>query len=264
MKLCRFQLAEDARPKTGIFHDGHIYETDGEHALGLHRPEAVTLLSPVNRPQSLRIFNAYQQNENEAPMFAFGCTDLLIGPEQSVTLPADASEIDFELHVAAIIGQGGENLSLSEAGAAILGFTVLNSWVNRIAEKQEREVGYGIGKSRDFGTSVGPFIVTPEELEDKTTNTEKGFVYDLNMKALINGKVVGSANLSEMRFTFAELICEASRDSKVSDGDVIASGSPPQGSCLSIGCAYLKAGDTVTLIVERLGTLENRIESSLY
>ena len=252
MKLCRFRIGEEPGARTGIFHDGQIYETDGERALGTHRPGDVQLLAPVAHAPSVRRFDAFAVR-NGVPRFEFGNPATIIGPEKEVRFPDDAAKMDFEIQIAAVIGTSESDLHPGEADDYILGFAILNSWNVRDADRQ------GTPKAWDFGASLGPFLVTPEELADKITSKVGGNQYDLNMKALVNGEVVASANLSAMQYSFGELIAEASRGARVNEGDVIASGCAPGGSLLQLEKEFLKPGDDVTIVVERLGTLMNRV-----
>ncbi|MGI8924100.1 MAG: fumarylacetoacetate hydrolase family protein [Fimbriimonadales bacterium] len=245
MKLCRFLLADDERPRTGIFHDDQIYETDGERALGVHKPNDIRLLAPVAQ-STLRMFDAFAPGP---PLFAFGNSSAIVGPEVDIAFPEDCEKPDFQMQIAAVVGKTESDLDAKEAEDYILGFTILNCWTARDAGRHES------AKATDFAISVGPFLVTPEELEDKLSAGR----YNLNMKALVNGEVVSSANLSSMTLSFAELIAEASRGAAVREGDIIASGSAAGGSLMQLERDYLQPGDEVTLVVERLGTLMNRV-----
>ncbi|MBA3725521.1 MAG: fumarylacetoacetate hydrolase family protein [Armatimonadetes bacterium] len=247
MKLCRFLFADDERPRTGIFHDNQIYETDGERALGVHQPNDIRLLAPV-APSTLRMFDAFAPREG-VPQFTFENSSAIVGPEVDITFPEDSEKRDFQMQIAAVAGKTESDLEVEEAEDYILGFTILNCWTARDAGRQ------GTAKATDFAISVGPFLVTPEELEDKASGSR----YNLAMKALVNGEVVSSANLSSMAHSFAELFAEAGRGASVREGDIIASGSAPGGSLMQLERDYLQPGDDVTFVVERLGTLTNRV-----
>ena len=129
----------------------------------------------------------------------------------------------------------------------------------RDAERRGLPVGLGSGKARDFATSLGPFLVTPEELEQKIVDRERGIRYNLKLQALVNGEVYSEANLGDMKWAFAEMIAEASRGALLSQGDLIASGCATLGSLQELGKDYLEPGDEVSLVVELLGKLTNSI-----
>lgn len=252
MKLLRFATQESPAIRTGIFHENNVYETDGERALGVHKPDAVQLLPPVGNTRSLRFFDAFAPREGK-PLFAFGNVSAIKGPDEEIIPPRDSRRLDFEMQVAAVVGVSDFNLTIRDAEEAILGLTILNIWTSRDPNLA------GTAKERDFAISVGPFLVTPDELADKVTDRTHGNQYSLNMKALVNGEVVASANLSDMRYTFAELLVEASNGSPVSEGDLIASGCAPGGSLLQLEKDFLQPGDEVSIVVERLGALVNKV-----
>lgn len=256
MKLCRFRVGNDTAVRAGVFHEGKVYETDGEKALGVFEPGDVQLLAPIAHAPSLRRFNAFT-SRNGRPKFEFGNPAALTGPETEIRFPQDASKLDFEIHIAAVIGTSESDLEPREADDYILGFTILNGWAVRDADR------HGTPKAWDFAATIGPFLVTPEELDDKVADKTNGKRYNLNMKALVNGEVVASSNLSQMEYTFAELLSEASRGAKLNEGDVISSGCAQGGSLLQVENEFLQSGDEVTILVERLGSLMNRVRVGL-
>jgi 2-keto-4-pentenoate hydratase/2-oxohepta-3-ene-1,7-dioic acid hydratase in catechol pathway len=249
LKLLRFSLADDSHPRTGIFHEGQVYETDGERALGTHKPEDITLLSAVGRPRTIRFFDAFAPR-GERPAFEFGNVAAIKAPEEVIIPPPSVTKLDLELHVGAVLANDDWDLTNKEALGAILGFTIVGVWAARDADR------IGTPKERDFGIAVGPFLVTPEELQDREIGPAR---YRLNVKMLLNGEVVGSGNLADMRWSFAELISEASRGAPVGEGDIIVSGCHPNCSLMNQERDFLVAGDEVSLVVERLGALTNRV-----
>jgi len=192
----------------------------------------------------LRLYDAFAPGP---PLFVFGNSSAIVGPEADIAFPEDCEKRDYQMQVAAVVGKTESDLDAREAQDYILGFTILNCWTARDASR------HCTAKATDFAISVGPFLVTPEELEDKISAGR----YNLNMKALVNGEVVSSANLSSTTYSFADLIAEASRGATVREGDIIASGPAPGGSLMQLERDYLQPGDEVTLVVERLGTLRN-------
>lgn len=236
----------------------------------------VQLLPPVY-PRSFRDFYAFEQHVMnarrkrglemvpewyEAPVFYFSNTTSIVGPGTPIRKPSETNELDYELEVAVIIGREGGDIPVEEADDFIAGFTILNDWSARDVQRREMKVGLGPAKGKDFATSLGPTLVTPDALEDRILDRIRGNRYDLAMTASVNGREYSRGNLRDMRWTFAELIAEASRNTVLKPGDLIGSGTVGTGCITEFPegtFPWLQPGDTVRLEVERLGALENRI-----
>jgi 2-keto-4-pentenoate hydratase/2-oxohepta-3-ene-1,7-dioic acid hydratase in catechol pathway len=254
----------------------------GEAALaGPGAPLAdVRLLAPL-RPASVRDFVTFEEHVQgvrrsiegtagvppawyDAPTFYFTNPHAILGPGDEVRRPAGCRALDLELEVAAVLGAAGTSLTEPQAAAAILGYTVLNDWSARDLQAREMTVGLGPAKGKDFATSIGPWLVTADELAD--AHDRDGFL-DLECTVVVNGAELGRDRLSHMGWTFATMVAYASRDSAVLPGDLLASGTTGGGGCLAELWGRrgrqdpppLQPGDVVTLAVERLGTLTNTI-----
>jgi fumarylacetoacetate (FAA) hydrolase len=199
----------------------------------------------------------------EAPVFYFSNTACIVGDGAEIRKPVETSELDYELEWAVVIGKSGRDIPVSEADDYILGFTILNDWSMRDVQRREMKVGLGPAKGKDFATSVGPGLVTPDELEDRIlSDRSRGKVYDLEMSVSVNGERRGGGNAKEMNWTWAELIAEASRNTVLNPGDLLGSGTVGTGCLTEFPegvFPWLQIGDVVRLEVERLGVLENRI-----
>ncbi len=198
----------------------------------------------------------------EIPVFYFSNPSAVIGNDDSVYAPQDSYELDFELEIAAIIGREVSNLPSDDSAMdCVAGFTIYNDFSARDLQRKEMSVGLGPSKGKDFANSFGPSLVPFSELQDRFIN---GRLY-LEMSAFINGKQVSSANASTMYWTWPQLLAHASRDTKLMPGDAIGSGTVGTGCILELTPevvgGWLKPGDVVELLVERLGTLRNRIVS---
>jgi len=194
--------------------------------------------------------------------FYFGNPRSFIGPGETVIIPQGCEELDFELEVACVIGKPGGSLSAPEAEACIAGYAVLNDWSARDIQREEMKIGLGPAKGKDFATSLGPYLVTPEELMSARLMDSDLNRFDLAMTASVNGRQISSGNFRDIHYTFAEMIERASRDTRLVPGDVLASGTVGTGCILELGTEiqpWLAPGDRVTLRVEGLGTLENSI-----
>jgi 2-keto-4-pentenoate hydratase/2-oxohepta-3-ene-1,7-dioic acid hydratase in catechol pathway len=186
----------------------------------------------------------------------------VIGPDDDAPIAPGSSEMDYELEVAAVIGRGGSDLDPAAAESHIAGFCVMNDWSARDVQRREMKLSMGPVKGKDFATSLGPMLVTPDELE----SARSGRAYDLAMTATVNGKEYSRASLADIYWSFGEMIAYASRGAQVVPGDVIGSGTCGTGCILELSLVHgtdtypwLQAGDVVELTVERLGTLRNRV-----
>ncbi|WP_158866944.1 fumarylacetoacetate hydrolase family protein [Leifsonia sp. AG29] len=244
----------------------------------------VTLLAPLV-PASIRDFVAFEEHVEgvsasvdgksevvpewyQAPTFYFTNPHTVLAPGETLRPPV-SERLDFELELAAVIGgAGGSNLNASAAGDAIFGYTVMNDWSARDLQSREMKVRLGPSKGKDFGTSLGPWIVTADELEQYVDG--EGFLA-VRAEVSVNGTVIGHDLVSNMGWPFPELVAYASRNSRVVAGDVLGSGTTGNGGCLAelwgrrgaLDPAPLREGDVVTMVVEGVGTLENTVGASV-
>lgn len=199
----------------------------------------------------------------EQPVFYFSNTASIVGPGMEIRKPLETSELDYELELAIVIGKVGRDIPVAEADDYILGFTILNDWSARDIQRQEMKVGLGPAKGKDFATSLGPHLVTPDDLEDKVLpDRSRGKRYDLIMTASVNGVEYSRGNARDMHWTFAELIAQASRNTVLLPGDLIGSGTVGTGCITEFPEGvhpWLQVGDVVRLEIEGIGFLENRV-----
>jgi len=238
----------------------------------------VRLLAPV-QPTTVRDFSVFEQHIEgviknqaadaqvpptwyESPFCYFSNPHAVTGPGDEIPVPPGCVDLDFELEVAAVIGMPGTNLRPEEAGAHIAGYTIFNDWSARDLQFAEMRLGLGICKGKDFANTLGPWIVTVDELEAH----RDGDRLDLDMRVSVNGRELGDDTLANMAWSFEELVSYASRGTWVRTGDVLGSGTCGSGCLLELwgrrgrdGLAPLGPGDTVTLTVEGIGTLENTV-----
>jgi fumarylacetoacetate (FAA) hydrolase len=237
----------------------------------------VKLLPPLPRPMSVRDFYAFEDHVASAwaargreipeawyefPVFYFSNANASFGPEEPIAIPLYSKALDYELEVACVVGQPGRDIPLERAGAFVFGYTIFNDWSARDVQRRETEVGLGPAKGKDFASSFGPAIVTPDELEDKAT--ERPGVFDLVMTARVNGEERSRGNWKDLHYSFGEMIARASAEVFLLPGEIIGSGTVGSGSLLELTGGkgpWLKAGDVVELEVERLGVLRNPIRA---
>ncbi len=249
----------------------------GRRPVARQRSE-VFLLSPLREVRTLRNFCAFElhvrntfrlqgkpipQAWYEVPVFYY-CNPLTIsGPDEPLPMPRQGTALDYELGVACFIGKQGFDISPEEAADHIAGYTIMNNWSLRDVQQQEMSMGLGPTKSKDFATTLGPALVTPDELEDRQIGEGAELRYDLVMTGQVNGVEQSHGNLRDIHWTFAQMIAHASQDVTLFPGEVIGSGAVGTGSLSEAeaegGNEWLKPGDIVTLEVEQLGRLETQI-----
>ncbi|MEU0425223.1 fumarylacetoacetate hydrolase family protein [Streptomyces canus] len=200
----------------------------------------------------------------DAPTFYFTNPYAIIGAHDDVPVPPGSNVLDFELEVAAVIGSEGRDLTPEQARDHIIGYTIFNDWSARDLQSREMQVRLGPCKGKDTAATLGPYLVTAGELEPY--RDADGFLR-LALTAAVNGEVVGNDLLSNMSWTFEEMVAYASRGTVVRPGDVLGSGTCGNGGCLAELWGVrgdptpppLKPGDTVTLTVEGIGTVSNTV-----
>ena len=235
------------------------------------------LLAPV-QPPTVRDFSVFEQHiegvrigRTDEPVPAvwyeslfcyFSNPHAVNGPGAEIPVPPGCVDLDFELEVAAVIGQPGSNLRPEDAAAHIAGYTIFNDWSARDLQLAEMRLGLGICKGKDFANTLGPWIVTADELEAY----RKGDRLDLDLRASVNDREIGDDTLANMAWSFEELVSYASRGTSVRTGDVLGSGTCGGGCLLEMWGRYgrdgyppLGPGDTVALTVEGIGTLSNTV-----
>lgn len=251
--------------------------------------ENAKLLAPVPKPTSCRDGYAFRQHVATArrnrgvemipefdqfPVFYFTNHNAVFG-EGDVYVEQDHLEkLDFELECAVVIGKKGINISAKDADNYIAGYMVMNDLSARTLQMEEMKLNLGPAKGKDFATTIGPYLVTSEELEKYRIETPEGNKYNLEMKAFHNGKQVSFGNLKDMNWTFAQIIERASYGVELLPGDVIGSGTVGTGCYLELNGTrtleakqkgeefkpvWLKGGDTIELEIEGLGKLKNKI-----
>ncbi|MFY8007856.1 MAG: fumarylacetoacetate hydrolase family protein, partial [Sediminibacterium sp.] len=248
------------------------------------------LLAPVPHPTSCRDGYAFRQHVAAArrnrgvemikefdqyPIFYFTNHLAVQGPGEIYCMPDHFQQLDFELEVAIVIGKKGRNIRAEDADQYIAGFTIMNDMSARKLQMEEMLLNLGPAKGKDFSTIIGPWLVTPDELQAKKVPAKQGHVgnnYDLSMKCWVNDVLVSEGNMADMDWTFAEIIERCSYGVTLYPGDVIGSGTVGTGCFLELnGTAklnnpqhqpqWLQPNDKVTMQIDGLGTLENTIRA---
>jgi fumarylacetoacetate (FAA) hydrolase len=242
-----------------------------------YRLSDVTLLAPIPEPPTMRDFYAFEQHVKtaragrglemipawyEVPIFYFTNTSEIYGPESSVPYPVGSSALDFELELACVIGREGRDIPAEEACDYIAGYMVMNDWSARDFQARDMQLNLGPGKGKDFATSLGPWLVTPDELAGRRLTNGASERYDLTMVARVNGREVSRGNFKDIYYSFPQMIAWASRNARLRVGDVLGSGTVGTGCILEIGTEkqpWLQRNDVVELEIDGLGILRNTI-----
>lgn len=242
--------------------------------------DGVRLLPPL-QPPSVRDFVAFEEHVEgvgrgvgpgasvvaewyEAPTFYFTSPHALIGAHDDVAVPPGSQLFDFELEVACVIGRDITSVAPDQAHEAIFGYTVFNDWSARDLQAREMKVSLGPAKGKDSASTLGPWLVTADEIEPY--RDADGFLV-LDMRVSVNDVEIGHDLLSNMGWPFEELVAYAARGAWVRAGDVLGSGTCGNGGCLAElwgrngdrNPPPLRPGDVVEMTVEGIGTIRNRV-----
>ena len=295
MKLVSFQYKESKKSSSGIllednildlgktFNFDSINEIINEIDLNCFNKisfESVTFISPIINPTSLRDAYAFRQHVeagrksrglemipeyDKFPVFYYGNHNAIGGSGEVLISKNQSKKLDYELEVAAIIGKRGKNISVSDADDYIMGYTIMNDFSARHLQKEEMKLSLGPAKGKDFLTTLGPYIITKDELDDKCITGEFGNRYDLNMYAYLNGELLSKDNFKNISWTFAQIISRISDGTEIYPGDVIGSGTCATGCLLELNQTnntniWLNEGDEIKLVIDRMGSLVNTIK----
>jgi len=296
MRVAR--IDHDGAPRTAVVGEGTVHLLPSEigvldilcvseaqrAAIAAQSTEQVPLagarlLAPIE-PASLRDFSAFEQHLEGAVMLTggpdakvfeewykgpacyFSNPHSIAGPDEVICAPPGCEALDLELELAVVIGGRGRDLTPEQAHEYIVGYTIWNDWSARDLGMRELKMPFGFCKAKDFANTLGPWIVTPDELEPY----RDGDRLDLETRASINGVELGTDTIANMAWSFDELVAHAARGAWIAPGDVIGSGTTGAGCLMELWGrnqrhepAPLAEGDEVVLTVEGIGTLTNRI-----
>ena len=231
------------------------------------------------QPNSFRDFYAFRQHVqagrksrgldmipeyDEFPVFYFSNHNSMIGSGKIELFNKQIDKLDFELEIGLIISKNGRNIKAKDAYKYVAGFTILNDWSSRKIQMKEMKLNLGPAKGKDFATSIGPYLVTLDELQDRMVGNIEELRYDLPMKAFLNNKLISSDNFKNISWLFSDMIERASYGVDLVPGDLIGSGTCATGCLLEINQTnkqnlWLKDGDTIRLSIDELGILENNV-----
>lgn len=180
----------------------------------------------------------------------------VIGSGEPILIPDDSDTLDYEIEIAAVVGEGGRMISLDDAPKHIAGYMVFNDISARSlkidAHRVERNgdwfFDWLLGKWCDSFAVVGPYFVTSDEIDDPR---------GLEMSLRVNGELRQHSEAGEMIFTVPETIAFLSRFVTLRPGDLLCMGTP--GGVGATTSTYLQPGDVVETSIEKLGTMTNTV-----
>lgn len=254
-----------------------------------HNIKNIAFLPTVPYPNSFRDAYAFKKHVEtcrfnrgakmipeftQFPVFYFSNHNSMYAHNENIELMPDHFNcLDYELEIAIIIGKRGKNILSKDAEKYIAGFCILNDISARTLQMEEMKLNLGPAKGKDFANVIGPYLVTPDELEAKANNTQFGKKYNLKMQCFVNGRLLSEGNAKNMHWTFGEIIERASYGVELFPGDIIGSGTVGTGCLLEINGTnrkkdpdyieqWIQEGDEITMKVELLGSISNKISKS--
>ena len=171
----------------------------------------------------------------------------LIGAYDDLVIPKASDAVDWEIELGVVIGRAGRDVGEDEAEACIAGYTIVNDISMR--DWQLRTSQFLAGKTFEASTPVGPYLVTPDEVDHG---------HSLEMQLTVDGEVMQKASTSDMVFTPKQIIADLSVIITLTPGDLIATGTPAGVGHVRNPRVYLKPGSVVECTVEGLGKQTTR------
>ncbi len=234
----------------------------------------VQLRAPILQPPTVRDFIVYEEHASSQgtrepndvwyrmPVFYFSNPLCIYGTDSQIPFPSASSQFDYELEIGCVIGKEGRDVAAADAMNYIAGFTLFNDWSARDLQVDEMAFGLGPAKGKDTASSIGPWLVTTDEMAPYLKDGR----LDLRCEVRVNGRQwLKDGAAIDAYFSFADMVERASKDSRIVPGDVIGSGTVGGGSIREAirkgypGARFLEPGDVVEHEVEAIGVLRGTI-----
>jgi 2-keto-4-pentenoate hydratase/2-oxohepta-3-ene-1,7-dioic acid hydratase in catechol pathway len=280
MKLIRFGPAGEERPGVlladGTRVDASAFGSDYDeaffggggtgrlaawlatHAAGAPRvPADVRLGPPIRRPSKIVCIGLnFKDHARETgaeipkePVIFFKASTALTGPNDDLVIPRGAHKVDWEVELAFVVGARASYVPVEQAAAHVAGYALHNDYSEREFQL-ERGGQWSKGKSADTFAPLGPFLATPDEVEDP---------HHLGMWLTVNGQARQKSNTDQMAFGIPVLLSYLSQFMTLLPGDVVSTGTPGGvGLGMKPDPVYLKPGDVVELGIDGLGQARQR------
>ncbi|MDE3179534.1 MAG: fumarylacetoacetate hydrolase family protein [Acidobacteriota bacterium] len=218
--------------------------------------DSVRLRAPIARPGMITCVGLnYADHAREqgieppdSPIFFLKGSNTISGPGDPIVMPPNSDQVDFEAEFAVVIGKAGRRISEENAQEHIAGYMILHDVTAR--DFQQKDKQWFRGKSCDTFAPTGPWIVTKDEVPDPNA---------LSISCAVNGVTMQDSNTSNLIFKIPYLISFLSQSITWEPGDLISTGTPPGVGVFRKPSVFLKAGDSVSVTVEKLGTLTNPV-----
>jgi len=275
MRLVRFGQRGKAKP--GLWKDGKIVDLreifpqipdiseaffrDGwlEKVAGVKNPGRkieARIARPIHRPSKIICLGKnYAEHAKEGgfenpekPLIFCKTPNALSGPYDPIIFPKSSGQVDWEVELAVIISKQGKRINKTDAFDYVAGFTVMNDVSGREAQFSDSQ--WFRGKSFDSFAPTGPFIVTPDEIDD---------VNNLRLIAFVDGEIMQDGNTRDMIFDIPAIIENVSEDITLIPGDIISTGTPAGVGIFRDPPVVLKPGNVVECYIEKIGTIINKV-----
>lgn len=259
MKIIRYQ--QDDEIKKGILKDDKIFKIEGNIFSDFSAAEAaeaaldeIKIMAPIVPPNLIAIGLNYKKHAEETdadlpekPLIFLKATSSLTGSQSEIILPKLApKEVDFEAELAVIIGKKAKNIEAVEVDDYILGYSCANDVSARDCQKR-LDKQWARGKSFDTFCPLGPWIETDLNPDD------------LSIKSILNGEIMQQSRTSDMIFKVEQLVSYLSHNMTLLPGTVILTGTPEGVGFARKKQIFLEAGDEITIEIEGLGSLKNKV-----
>lgn len=260
MRIVRYRSTDDPEPRTGELKGDLIFDRVASTSLPL---EAATLLAPIE-PTALRDFMLFEDHARagasrrgeelnpawfQIPISYKGNHRTILGPSDDLEYPSWTEWLDFELEIACVIGRDVFQVSPEEAADSIAGYTIMNDWSARDVQRQEMAMRLGPARSKDFATTLGPWLVTPDEFDPQQPHATE---------VKVDGETWFQGDTAAISRSFAEVISWVSQTEPVYANDVYGSGTQ-FGGCGLDQDRRLPKTCTVELLVDGLGSLRTLV-----
>jgi len=225
---------------------------------GLFLPlKTARLRAPIARPGKITCIGLnYADHAREQgieppsqPIYFLKSCNTICGPGDPILLPPNSTQVDYEAEFAVVIGKAGKRIPEEKAHEHVGGYMILNDVSARDMQFSDKQ--WYRGKSCDTFAPTGPWIVTPDEIPDP---------HSLRISLTLNGQTLQDSNTANLVFKVPYLISYLSQSLTWEVGDLISTGTPPGVGVFRKPPVFLKPGDTVSITVERVGTLTNPVK----
>ncbi len=261
MKLCRFILNDTPElARSGIYHDGKVYETDGENAVGIHDPGKLSLLTPLGATTAVRVFEAFRRPDGtESLTYRIQSTSGITGPNGILESPPTAHALDFDLHVVGVIADRAQAVEVLEAPSFVLGYALMIVLFDDDLAQEERTLGLPVGPSHDMGCALGPYLTTPEDLTEFSVGSDPTR-FEWRCKIRVNNEDVATSVVPS-DYAFSDFLAMSSERRTIQSGEVLAWPRAPKPPLADSPFGRnLLEGDRIEATVDGLGTLVVRID----